>query len=193
MKTSVAVALALSALTLTAFPQANVNLIKERAKQVSGKSSPPPRPAGAPVAGGTAAASAPSVLADPTFQRLKADVAIIRSKTTVPPETRQQLQKDLLAAAHGDDKPAAELLEKLAADVTVALPGRTLSAEEQTQFALNLYQALNAAAETPALAASTRDLLEGAGASKDQAKAVADGLKNVAASLQKPAKKPVAK
>ena len=191
-------AVLLSAIFVTdAMASAQGAIIKKKAKDFSNQNSAnqgvtPPAPA-RPItpAPQTAVPAAPAVPAarQQNINQLVADLKTIKSKSSVTPEQKQQLKKDLQAAAEGAKKPSPESVTKLANDLSTAWADQKLSPTEQTFLAQNINAVVNSAnispAESQAALNSAQTILKYSSITKDDAQKINNDLKAIAAELQK--------
>jgi len=174
-------------------------LIKKKAKDFSNQNSAnqgvtPPAPArpAAPPAPAIAPASPNTPKLSATRQQninqLAADLKTIKSKS-VTPEQKQELKKDLLAAAEGAKKPSSDSVTKLANDLSAVWADQKLSAQDQAFLAKDLNTVLNSAnisaAESQGALNSAQTILKYSGISKDDGQKIVSDLKAIAAELQK--------
>jgi hypothetical protein len=194
------VAILLAAVFATdAMASAQGALIKKKAKDLSNQNSvnqgvTPPTPARptAPSAPATVPASpnAPKISASrqQNINQLLADLKAIKSKS-VTPEQKQQLKKDLLAAAEGAKKPSSDSVTKLANNLSAVWADQKLSPQEQTFLATDLNTVLNSAnmsaAESQGVLNRAQTILKYSGISKDDGQKIVNDLKAIAAELQK--------
>lgn len=188
----------------SAFGQgAQADQIKRRAKELSNQNNvrqgvPPPTPAPPSAAPARPAATAP-VTAKPAaanpvtaqqqnIARLKADFAAFKVGTQVTSEQKQQLVRDLLAAARGPNKPSTSAVGSFVNLLAAALVGKGIEAPEQSRLAQNLEAIVNGAslppAQTDAIAADVQAILQVCGARRAEAVAAADSVKAIAASTR---------
>ena len=173
-------------------------LIKKKAKDFSNQNSanqgvtPAARPATPPPP--TATPPAPitpkmSATQQQNINQLLVDLKSIKPKSTVTPEQKQQLKKDLSAAAEGAKKPSLDSVTKLADDLSAAWAGQKLSPTEQAYLAQNINAVMNSAnlsaAESQAALNGAQTILKYSGISKEDTQKLSNDLKVIAAELQK--------
>ncbi len=122
------------------------------------------------------------------LQALQADLAAIKSGWAVTPEQKTAVRNSLAAIADGATKPSEASVSALADSLTTALSDQTVSMQEKAQITKNVQAVLQSAnipaEEVEALIASTSALLTATGVSKDEATAVADDLRAIAAEIK---------
>ena len=123
-----------------------------------------------------------------SLTHLVSDLAALKSKADITPESKQRLVKDFNAAARGR-KPSAATLEKLAEDLAQAVAGRDMSASQRTRLARNLHVVLNSAdtpqADVDNTISSAQATLQMSGVERPQVLAVANDLRAISAELKK--------
>jgi hypothetical protein len=165
-------------------------LVLQKAKKIANPNYTPPNPGGqpAPTLGAAPATSTTPAAPEPSFSKLVADVAILKTKTEAPPELQQQLQKDLGAVIQTLPKPSPESMTKLAADLSASLAHKTISTQEQAEIAKNLglalFRAKAAPDQVPALLKVLKSTLESVEVKTTDAQTVITDLKAVIAELQ---------
>ncbi|HXP63661.1 MAG TPA: hypothetical protein VN829_24360 [Dongiaceae bacterium] len=200
MKTSFALAVG-GALLLgsgTAFAQGSAVIIKQRAKEIRNQNNveqgvPSPAPAVPSAAPG--AASAPAAPARPLtpqqqiLVRLRADLIAIKPEAPANLAMKQQLARDLMAAAQGPNKPSQLAANKLAESLSSALSEKLLSATTRQR----LFQDVNAVLNPqkippPQLADITGDIqaiFQANNLDRKEAAAIAGDAKALALEIQK--------
>jgi hypothetical protein len=193
MKTKSIVALAVGvALAAQADP---ATIAKQRAKELNNQNNVR-QGIGAPASPVAPAKPAPTRPAQPQppdpVAKLKADIAAITGKPSVPAELKQQFTADLHAAARGSRKPSNAAVEKLSASLASALAGQPLESSAQSRLAQDINLALNSASLSPQRAGEIADdvqaILQTGGIARGTAAKVADDLKAIAAELRDSAK-----
>jgi hypothetical protein len=198
MKLFIATALLSAIFATDAMASAQGELIKKKAKDFSDQNSasqgvtPPAKPATPPAQAATPPSpNTPKMSAtqQQNINQLVADLKTIKSKSTVTPGQRQQLKKDLQAAAEGAKKPSPESVTKLANDLSAAWADQKLSPSEQAYLAQNINAVINSAnipsAESQAALNSAQIILRYSSITKDDAQKISNDLKAIAAELQK--------
>lgn len=103
-------------------------------------------------------------------------------------EQVQELSQSLTAAARGSTRPSASKINKLARDLSDALPGTNLSAAQASRLARQLESALNdsfGAKEMETLATHIHDALRDTGVGKVDAKVVSNDVRSIIAENQR--------
>ncbi|HSH92978.1 MAG TPA: hypothetical protein VK968_02455, partial [Roseimicrobium sp.] len=151
---------------------ANLGLIKQRAKEVTGQQPKAPPAGSAATASTTAAGAAAGVSADPVIaqavQKLVADFSVIKFRKEVTPDLTNRLSKDLLLCARNPEPAQRDAITALAEDLVTALIGKPVTTESQRQLANQLASTLSLGT-TPAGLSAIRDTLTGMGLSAELA------------------------
>lgn len=198
MKLFIAAAFFSAIFATDAMASAQGALIKKKAKDFSNQNSanqgvtPPASPATVPAQAATPPPpNTPKLSAtqQQNINQLVADLKTIKSKSPVTPEQKQQLKKDLQAAAEGAKKPSPESVTKLASDLSTAWADQKLSPSERVYLVQNFNAVMNSAnipsAESQAALNSAQTILKYSGISKEDAQKLNNDLKAIAAELQK--------
>ena len=205
MKTSFALALAGAVLLAagSAFGQGLAVIIKQRAKELRDQnnadqgvtapaSSVQPRPPG-PLPPLRRPRRVPSL---PISRICSGSAAIspLSNRTPPPPQAmKQQLAKDLIAAADGPNKPSQTAANKLAESLSSALSEKLLAATTRQRLFLNINNVLNpqkiGQAQLVNIAGDIQALFEANNLEQKQAAAVAGDAKAIAVEIQKAAAK----
>jgi len=189
---------ALAAVTATAGSE---HLVKQRAKDIRDQqnerqgvpaesSKPPPaqspvtQPGPSPYTARPAAAPAVSSQA----AGLSRNLETIQKAESATAGQVQDLTRSLTAAARGTPPPSTASIDKLARDLSEALPGANLSSTRASRLAQQLESALNdplGAKEMEALATQIHDTLRAAGVGRVDAKVVSNDVKSIIAENQR--------
>lgn len=165
----------------------NTSLIKDRAREVSGKQQQPipPRP------GATAPAAArPGVntAQQQSLTKLSGAIASVKIRSEATPELKERLTTDLKGARLGATHASDESVGKLGDLLATVLVGRKLTAPQQTQLAGSLGLLLSGSGATPAMvnaaAVNVRDLLTSTGVPAEQLLPILKELQTIAAGIQ---------
>ncbi|MGO8678075.1 MAG: hypothetical protein ACLQVX_19705 [Limisphaerales bacterium] len=205
MKTSFALALAGAVLLAagSAFGQGSAVIIKQRAKELRDQNNADqgvtaPAPSVQPSAPGAAASTetAPPRPLTPHQQdllRLRGDLTAIKPDAPATQAMKQQLAKDLIAAADGPNKPSQTAANKLAESLSSALSEKLLAATTRQRLFLNINNVLNpqkiGQAQLVDIAGDIQALFEANNLEQKQAAAVAGDAKAIAVEIQKAAAK----
>jgi predicted secreted acid phosphatase len=107
----------------------------------------------------------------------------------VAAEQKEQLQNDCSALAKGVSRPSKPVLAKLAADLSAALSGKSVSAKEQAQLARAVNVVVNSAnlsaAQVQTYVNAAQSALKASGIAEQDAENVVADLKAIVAELQK--------
>jgi len=200
MKTSFALALAGAVLLTsgTAFAQGSAVIIKQRAKELrnqnnveQGVPSPaPPVQSAAPAAGPTAAAPArPLTPQQQVLARLRADLIAIKPEAPASLAMKQQLARDLIAAAQGPNKPSQIAANKLAEGLSSALSEKLLSGATRDRLLQDVNAVLNpqkiAQSQLTDIAGDIQAIFQNNNLDRKQAVAIASDAKALALEIQK--------
>lgn len=171
--------------------------IKQRAKELVNQNNvrqgvpppapPTPRPA-TPAAPGTPAATNPAVLQAQNISKIKADLALLKPGSSVTPEQKQQLIKDLAVAARST-KPSLPTVTKFVDTLAAALGENMLGDPEQERLAQNLNSVFNSkplpASQFDAIIADVQAILQVGGVKRPVAASIAGNLKAVGAEVRR--------
>jgi hypothetical protein len=136
-------------LTGNAFAQADV-IIKKRAQEIRDQNNvrqgvtPPSQPASTP------AASASATPIQQSVAKLRTDLTAIKANTKVTAEQKQQITKDLIAVAHGANKPSQPTAANLADGLSASFAEKPLADKDLSRLLSNLAAVLNPAKIQPA-------------------------------------------
>lgn len=185
----------------TAFAQVDV-LMKKKAHAIANSgatrgaepSDPSQRTAGTPAS--TAGGAGGAAQGTPNYQKLLADLAIVKFRSEVTPDLTKRLSTDLALAAVGGVKPSDAAIARLANDLAAGLVHKKFSTEDQTTLAQNIVAALNSAAlsaaDTQSALKSAQSVMRGGQVGDAEVKVIIDDLAAIVGDLQKDGK-PAAK
>lgn len=194
MKTLLAIATAVSLLTLPVIGQGSAVMIKNRAKEVvnqnnvrQGVPSPaqttPPPPTAAPANPGTPVVPQAQIVA-----KIKTDIAGFKTGFIATVEQKQQFIKDLAAAARSA-KPSLPTVTKFVDTLVAGLSEATLSPEQQTRLAQNLEAVFNSkplpASQFEAIIADVQAIMQVGSVKRTVATTIANDLKAVGAEVRR--------
>jgi len=193
MKTVLALLGAATLLSLSVFAQADV-IIKKRALEIRDQNnvqqgvappSQPAQPATTPAKGTSPTPVQQSVA------KLRADLTAIKANASVPPEQRQQVARDLVALAHGANKPSQTTAANLAGSLSDAFAEKPLADKDCTRLLSDLAAVLNPAniqpAQMQAIYADIQAIFQANGMARKEAVKIVDHVKAVAVETQRPA------
>jgi hypothetical protein len=177
-------------------------IIKQRAKdlrdQNNARQGVAP-PASGPSATSTSQQPVAAVPAQPltpqqqALARLQASLSAMRPGTTVTPEMKQQLTRDLIGVSHGTPKPSSPAATRLSEDLATALSQKLLANVTRSRLTKNLSALLNPAAtqasQVPDIVADIQSIFESNGVPAQDARRAAESAKAAAEELRKPANK----
>ena len=147
MKLAFVLLSAATLLTGNAFAQADV-IIKKRAQEIRDQNNvrqgvaPPSQPA-QPVT--TPATSASATPIQQSVAKLRTDLAAIKANTKITAEQKQQITKDLIAVAHGANKPSQPTAANLADGLSASFAEKPLADRDLSRLLSNLAAVLNPA------------------------------------------------
>src|ERR1019366_1958588 len=169
-------------------------IIKQRALEIRDQNNvrqgvtPPSQPAQPAPAPGTSASPTPIQL---SISKLRADLTAIRPNTPVTAGQKQQIAKDLMAAAQGASKPSQSTATDLANTPAAAFADKPLGDKECGRLLSDLAAVLNPAkiqaSQMQAIYADIQDIFQANGMARKDAVKIVDQVKAVAAETQKPA------
>jgi hypothetical protein len=173
----------------TALAQSDI-IIKQHAKDIRDQNNarqgatPPSAPAQPARPSVTAASSAPTPVQQ-AMAKVRADLAAIKPNSVVTPEQKQELAKDLLAAAQGAKKPSSATVATLVDELSAALVQKPMSDASRNRLLTDVAAALNPASIQPAqmqaIYADAQAVFRGSGLPQADAEKLAQTLKAVAA------------
>jgi len=188
MKATPALTTAVALLAASAFAQSDV-IIKQRAKEIRDQNNvrqgvtPPAAPA-QPARPAAATSSSPTPVQQ-SLAKVRADLTAIKLNSTVTPEQKQQLAKDLLATAQGANKPSSEKVATLADELSAAVAQKPLSDTDRNRLLTDLAAVLNPANIQPAqmqtIIADVQAIFQVNGLARKDAVRITDAVKAVAA------------
>jgi hypothetical protein len=197
MKIITCVAIVASLLAVSAFGQTSQAL--KRARELNNQNNvrqgvppttTPQRPA-APVAPAVAKPATPAPPATPlqAIARIQADIAALKPGKPATAEQKQQLIRDLSAAARGANKPSLPTVTTFANGLIAVLTDKSLGAPEQARLAQNIESVLNSGSmaqkQYDAVIDDVQAILRVGGAKRPQAMEAANQLKAVGAEVRK--------
>ena len=188
MKATPALTTAVALLAASAFAQSDV-IIKQRAKEIRDQNNvrqgvtPPAAPA-QPARPAAATSSSPTPVQQ-SLAKVRADLTAIKLNSTVTPEQKQQLAKDLLATAQGANKPSSAKVATLADELSAAVAQKPLSDTDRNRLLTDLAAVLNPANIQPAqmqtIIADVQAIFQVNGLARKDAVRITDAVKAVAA------------
>jgi len=188
MKTTSALTTAVALLAASAFAQSDV-IIKQHAKEIRDQNNvrqgvtPPAAPA-QPARPAAATSSSPTPVQQ-SLAKVRADLTAIKPNSTVTPEQKQQLAKDLLATAQGANKPSSAKVATLADELSAAVAQKPLSDTDRNRLLTDLAAVLNPANIQPTqmqtIIADVQAIFQVNGLARKDAVRVTDAVKAVAA------------
>ncbi len=178
------------------------NIIYNRAKELRDQNNvrqgvPSPSQAAQPAAQPAAAATAPrTVTATPqqvAVSKLQTAIAQIRPDSQVTADQKQQLARELVAAAQGASKPSLQSATKAAEDLSALLSQKLLSTATRTRLAQDLYAAVNPGSLQPTQMDGTfsdiQAIFQANGIERKEAVKATDSVKTLSGELKKTAAK----
>jgi hypothetical protein len=173
---------------LTASLHADPIIVKQRALELrnqnnvrQGVTSPsqPARPATAP------ATAAPSTAVQQSSAKLRADLTAIKANSPVTASQKQQITKDLVALAHGANKPSEATAANLANSLAAAFATKPLSEKDCSRLLSDLSAVLNPAniqsAQMQAIHNDIQAIFQSNGMARNDAVKLVDQVKAVGA------------
>ena len=149
--------------------------------------SSPPQPQPQP-AKPAATAAAPTPVQQ-SLARVRADLAAIKPDSQVTAGQKQQLAKDLLAAAQGANKPSLATVAALANELSSALAQKPLPETSRNRLLTNLAAVLNPANIQPpqmqAIVSDVQAIFQANGMTHKDAAKISDAVKAVAAETRR--------
>ena len=116
---------------------------------------------------------------------MRAGLTAIKPNSTVTPEQKQQLAKDLLATAQGANKPSSAKVATLADELSAAVAQKPLSDTDRNRLLTDLAAVLNPANIQPAqmqtIIADVQAIFQVNGLARKDAVKITDAVKAVAA------------
>jgi hypothetical protein len=193
MKTVLALLAVVGLLADTVFAQSDV-IIKKRAQEVRNQNNvrqgvvPPSQPA--------RPATTPATSTSPTpiqqsMAKLRTDLTAIKVNSPVTAEQKQQITKDLIAAAQGGSKPSPATAGGLATSLTATFAEKPLGDKECSRLLSDLAAVLNPAKIQPtqmqAIYGDIQAIFQANGMARNEAVKIVDQVKAIAAETQRPA------
>ena len=187
MKRALVLLGAATLLSGNAFGQADV-IIKKRAQEIRDQNNvrqgvtPPSQPA-PPAA--TPATSASPTPVQQSVAKLRTDLTAIKAQAKVTAEQKQQITRDLIALAHGANKPSQPTAANLADGLSAAFAEKPLADKDSSRLLSNLAAVLNPAkiqpAQMQAIYADIQAIFQANGMPRKDAVKLADQVKAVGA------------
>ena len=187
MRTTLALLGAATLLAGSAFAQSDV-IIKKRAQEIRDQNnvrqgvtppSQPPRPATTP-----ATATSPTPVQQ-GIARLRADLMAIKANSPVTADQKQQIAKDLIAAARGAQKPAPATAANLANSLAAAFAEKPLADKDCNRLLSDLAAVLNPAnipaSQMQAIYADIQAIFQANGMARKDAVKIVDQVKAIGA------------
>jgi len=155
------------------------NNVRQGVAQPNQPTQPAPTPA-------TGAAPTPIQL---SIGKLRADLTGLKANAPVTAEQKQQLTKDLIAAAHGASKPSQATAANLADSLAGAFAAKPLPDKDCSRLLSDLAAVLNPAkiqpAQMQAIYADIQAIFQANGTARKDAVKIVEQVKAVAAETQK--------
>ena len=171
----------------TAFAQSDV-IIKKRAQEIRDQNNvrqgvtPPSQPAQPVTAPATSASPTP---VQQSVAKLRTDLTAIKANAKVTAEQKQQITKDLIALAHGANKPSQPTATNLADGLSAAFAEKPLADRDFSRLLSDLAAALNPAriqpAQMQAIYADIQAIFQANGMPRKDAVKIVDQVKAVGA------------
>ena len=190
MKRALVLLGAATLLTGTAFGQADV-IIKKRAQEIRDQNNvrqgvtPPSQPAPPAPPTATPATSASPTPVQQSVAKLRTDLTAIKAQAKVTAEQKQQITRDLIALAHGANKPSQPTAANLADGLSAAFAEKPLADKDSSRLLSNLAAVLNPAkiqpAQMQAIYADIQAIFQANGMPRKDAVKLADQVKAVGA------------
>jgi hypothetical protein len=162
-------------------------IIKQRAKELSNQNNVRQGVA-SPAQPATPSATPVRATVSPALARLQADLAVFKTGTPATAAEKKKLEDDILALAE-TAKPARATVAKLVEDMTAAFADRALPSSSRTRLAQEFDAVLNPSkypqAKVDGIVADAQAIFQENGLARNKAVAIADGLKAVAADIQR--------
>jgi hypothetical protein len=163
-------------------------IIKKRAQEIRDQNNvrqgvaPPSQPARPAAKPATPAAPTPI---QQSVAKVRTDLAAIKAESQVTNEQKQQLAKDLIALAHGANKPSASTAASLANSLSAAFAVKPLSDKDCSRLLTDLAAVLNPAniqaAQMDAIYADIQAIFQANGLARKDAVEVVNQVKAVGA------------
>jgi hypothetical protein len=169
-------------------------IIKQRALEIRDQNNvrqgvtPPSQPAQPAPTPGTSVSPTPI---QQSVSKLRADLTAIKANTPATAGQKQQLAKDLIAAAQGASKPSQSTATDLANSVAAAFAEKPLADKDCSRLLSDLAAVLNPAkiqaSQMQAIYADIQAIFQANGMARKDAVKIVDQVKAVAAETQKSA------
>ncbi|MCX6914786.1 MAG: hypothetical protein NT167_17345 [Verrucomicrobia bacterium] len=174
-------------LTGNTFGQADV-IIKKRALEIRDQNNvrqgvtPPSQPAQPAI---TPATSAAATAIQQSVAKLRTDLTAVKANAKVTAEQKQQITKDLIAVAHGANRPSQPTATALAEGLSAAFAEKPLADKDFSRLLSNLAAVLNPAKIQPsqmqAIYADIQAIFQANGMARKDAVKIVDQVKAVGA------------
>lgn len=116
--------------------------------------------------------------------KLHTDLQALRSGSSVTPDQKKELANSLQTLVQGSVKPAPELVQQLALDLSKTLSDQSLSKAEQMKLASDIAAVLASAnvpvSEVEAVIEDAKVILEASGVDRAEAQVIANDLRAIA-------------
>jgi hypothetical protein len=190
MKTCLALTVVTGCFVIQAFGQGSAVIIKNRAKETVNQNNvrqgvpPPSQPAARPATPSQTnpAALTPAVSPAQSLAKIKADLVGFKTGAVVTGEQKQQLIKDLAAAARST-KPSLPTVTTFVDSLTTGLSEVSLTADQQGRLAQNIEAILNSkplpATQFDAIIADVQAIMQVGSLKRTSAVKIANDLKAV--------------
>jgi hypothetical protein len=169
-------------------------IIKQRALELRDQNNvrqgvtPPSQPAQPAPAPGTSASPTPI---QQSIAKLRADLTAIKANSPATADQKQQITKDLMAAAQGGSKPSPATAAALTSSLAAAFAEKPLADKDCSRLLSDLAAVLNPAkiqpAQMQAIYADIQAIFQANGMARKDAVKIVDQVKAVAAETQKSA------
>jgi hypothetical protein len=182
---------AITLLVTSALAQSDV-IIKQRAREIrdqnnvrQGVTPPAPTPQAVRASPTTAAPNA----VQQSMAKVRADLSAIQPNSSVTAQQKEQIAKDLLAAAQGASKPSSATVTALAGELSAAVAQKSLSEQDLKRLLTDLAAVLNPGSLQPtqlqAVYSDIQAIFQVSGLARKDAVKVSDAAKAVAAEARR--------
>ncbi len=174
------------------------NIIYNRAKELRDQNNvrqgvPSPSQAAQPAAAATAPRTVTATPQQVAVSKLQTAISQIRPDSQVTADQKQQLARELVAAAQGASKPSMQSATKAAEDLSALLSQKLLSTATRTRLAQDLYAAVNPGSLQPTQMDGTfsdiQAIFQANGIERKEAVKATDSVKTLSGELKKTAAK----
>ena len=170
-------------------------IIKQHAREISDQNNvrqgvaPPTQPSRPTQPTTTSPTTASVTPVQQALAKVRADLTALKAGSPVTAAQKQQLAKDLLAAAQGANKPSLATVTTLAEDLSAAYSQKPLSEDNLKRLLTDLAAAFNPANIQPtqmqAVVADVQAIFQVNGLARKDAMKIADDLKAIAAEARR--------